>query len=377
MGAIFPAMTNCTIALKLLNLNKEYKISLNSVKNLITHKKNYSYCQPCFSPVWDTGLMGLSLLETNLSAENNSIKKACNWLEKKQILNIKGDWIHNNKKLNPGGWAFQYKNDYYPDVDDTAVVAMFLDKANYKKKEKIEKACQWIIKMQSKNGGWGAFDKDNTYHYLNNIPFADHGALLDPPTADVSARCVSMLSQIDKQKYTETIKKGINFLKQEQEINGSWYGRWGTNYIYGTWSVLNALKAAGENMNSEYIKKALLWMKKKQNKDGGWGEDCSTYWEKNKNYQLKKSVPSQTAWAIMSLLITEKYNNNSVKNGINFLINNFNKNKLWEDNYFNAVGFPKVFYITYHGYAKYFPVWAISKYYNLKKGKRSNRINGL
>ena len=377
LGAIFPAMTNCTIALKLLNLDKEYKISLNSVKNLITHKKNYSYCQPCFSPVWDTGLIGLSLLETNLSTENNSIKKACDWLEKKQILNVKGDWINNNKNLEPGGWAFQYENDYYPDVDDTAVIAMFLDKANYKKKERIEKACQWIVKMQSKNGGWGAFDKDNTYHYLNNIPFADHGALLDPPTADVSARCISMLSQINKEKYRDTIKKGINFLKKEQETNGSWYGRWGTNYIYGTWSVISALKAAGENMNSDYIKKALIWIKNKQNDDGGWGEDCSTYWEKNKNFQLKKSVPSQTAWAIMTLLVTEECNENSVKNGIKFLSKKFNKKKLWKDNYFNAVGFPKVFYITYHGYAKYFPLWAISKYYKLKEGKKSNRISGL
>jgi len=377
LGAIFPAMTNCTIALNLLKLEKECNTSLNSVKNLITHKKNYSYCQPCFSPIWDTGLNGLSLLESGLSIKDNAIKKACDWLEKKQILKTKGDWINNNENLSSGGWAFQYENDFYPDVDDTAVVAMFLDRAGYPNKERIEKACNWIVGMQSKNGGWGAFDKDNTYHYLNNIPFADHGALLDPPTADVSARCVSMLSQINKEKYKKTIKKGVEFLKNEQENNGSWFGRWGANYIYGTWSVLHALKASGEDMNSNYIKKAIVWIKEKQNKDGGWGEDCATYWKEKKNMPSIKSMPSQTSWAILSLLITEKISDSSIEKGVKFLKKNFDKRKLWVDNHFNAVGFPKVFYITYHGYAKYFSNWALSRYQNLKEGNKTNRILGL
>ena len=377
LGAIFPAMTNCPIALNLLELKKEYEISLNSVKNLITHKKNYSYCQPCFSPVWDTGLNGLSLLESGMTLKDPAIQKACKWLEKKQILKVKGDWIQNNKNLLPGGWAFQYDNDFYPDVDDTAVVAMFLDKAGYQKKKIIDRACDWIEGMQSKNGGWGAFDKDNTHHYLNNIPFADHGALLDPPTSDVSARCISMLSQINKNKYKKTIQKGVNFLKNEQEENGSWFGRWGTNYIYGTWSVLNALKSSGEDMNSNYIKKAITWIKKKQNSDGGWGEDCATYWKENQNMHSIESMPSQTSWAILSLLTTEKIDDNSVIKGVKFLKKTFNKKDLWIDKRFNAVGFPKVFYITYHGYAKYFSNWALSRYENLKKGNKSNRILGL
>ena len=377
LGAIFPAMTNCTMALYILNLKKEYNISKKSVKNLITNKKTYSYCQPCFSPIWDTGLNGLSLLENGLTLNDAVIKKACNWLEKKQILNVNGDWSVNNKGLAPGGWAFQYENDFYPDVDDTAVVAMFLDRANYQYKEVVRKACDWIIGMQSKNGGWGAFDKDNTYHYLNNIPFADHGALLDPPTADVSARCVSMLSQINKEKYRNIIEKGVEFLRKEQEDNGSWFGRWGANYIYGTLSVLHALKASGENMDKHYIKKAILWIKSKQNKDGGWGEDCATYWEENKDMKSIKSMPSQTAWAILSLLTTKDINDTSVKRGVEFLTKTFNKKKLWVDDHFNAVGFPKVFYITYHGYAKYFTNWALSRYQNLKEGKKSNKILGL
>ena len=217
LGAIFPAMTNCTLALYVLGLKKEYNISKSSVDNLIIHKKNYSYCQPCFSPIWDTALNGYSLLESGLTLKDNVIQKACKWIETKQILNLKGDWASNNKDLLPGGWAFQYKNDFYPDVDDTAAVLMFLDRAGYQNKKIIQRACDWIVGMQSKNGGWGSFDKDNTYHYLNNIPFADHGALLDPPTADVSARCISMLSQINKKKYKNEIQKGVNFLKNEQE----------------------------------------------------------------------------------------------------------------------------------------------------------------
>ena len=377
LGAIFPAMVNCTIALYLLGITKEYKISLNSVRNLIKHKKNYSYCQPCVSPVWDTGLNGTSLLESGLTLKNSSIQKACKWLEKKQILEIKGEWIAKNKNLLPGGWAFQYENDFYPDVDDTAVVAMFLDRAGYQNKKRLERACNWVAGMQSKNGGWGSFDKDNTYYYLNNIPFADHGALLDPPTADVSARCVSMFSQINKKNYKNAIQKGVEFLKNEQEEDGSWFGRWGTNYIYGTWSVLHALKAAGENMNASYIKKAIAWIKNKQNKDGGWGEDCATYWKEKKNMKSIKSMPSQTSWAILSLLITEKINEPSIEKGIKFLKRNFNKKNLWIDHHFNAVGFPKVFYITYHGYAKYFTNWALSRYQNLKKGNKTNRILGL
>ena len=377
LGAIFPAMVNCTIALHLLGLRKEYKISLNSVRNLITHKKNFSYCQPCFSPIWDTGLNGLSLLESGLTLKDPAIQKACKWLEKKQILKIKGDWVVKNKNLLPGGWAFQYENDFYPDVDDTAVVAMFLDRAGYQNKKSLEKACNWIVGMQSNNGGWGAFDKDNTHYYLNNIPFADHGALLDPPTADVTARCVSMLSQINKNDYKNTINKGIVFLKNEQEKDGSWFGRWGANYIYGTWSVLHALKSAGENMDSNYIKKAISWIKSKQNKDGGWGEDCATYWKEKKNMPSIKSMPSQTSWAILSLLTLEKNNEPSIERGVEFLKKNFNKKNLWKDEHFNAVGFPKVFYITYHGYAKYFTNLALSRYQNLKKGNKTNRIFGL
>ena len=377
LGAIFPAMANCTKAMYLLGLKKEYKVSLKSVKNLITHKKDFSYCQPCFSPIWDTGLNGLSLLESGLTLKNPAIKKACKWLEKKQILNLKGDWAHNNKNLIPGGWAFQYDNDFYPDVDDTAVVAMFLDRAGYKNKKIIQVACEWISGMQSKNGGWGAFDKDNTYHYLNNIPFADHGALLDPPTADVSARCISMLSQIDKNKYKEKIEKGVKFLKKEQEDDGSWFGRWGTNYIYGTWSVLHALKASGENMDEKYIKKSISWIKSKQNEDGGWGEDCATYWKEKKEMPSINSMPSQTSWAILSLLTTENVNDPSILKGIEFLKRSFDKKKLWTDNTFNAVGFPKVFYITYHGYSKYFTNLAISRYRNIKKGYKANKVFGL
>jgi squalene-hopene/tetraprenyl-beta-curcumene cyclase len=186
-----------------------------------------------------------------------------------------------------------------------------------------------------------------------------------------------MLSQIDKKNYKNVIQKGVRFLKNEQEKDGSWFGRWGANYIYGTWSVLHALKAAGEDMNTDYIKKSITWIKNKQNKDGGWGEDCATYWKEKKNMPSIKSMPSQTSWGILSLLLTEKIDNKHIVNGINFLKKNFDKKKLWTDHNFNAVGFPKVFYITYHGYAKYFTNWALSRYQNLKSGNKTNIILGL
>ena len=197
------------------------------------------------------------------------------------------------------------------------------------------------------------------------------------------ALCKRILSQSDQEieeidtQIEDEIQKGIKFLKNEQEEDGSWFGRWGANYIYGTWSVLHALNAAGENMNANYIKKAIAWIKNKQNKDGGWGESCATYWKEKKNMPSIKSMPSQTSWAILSLFITEKINDPSIEKGIKFLKKNFDKKKLWIDNHFNAVGFPKVFYITYHGYAKYFTSWALSRYRNLKEGNKTNRILGL
>jgi squalene-hopene/tetraprenyl-beta-curcumene cyclase len=349
------------IALKTIDENK-YKSQIFTIKksidNLVIEQKDTAYCQPCVSPVWDTGWMGLVNLENNIPSDD-----IANWFLKKEIK-IKGDWTE-ERNLDPAGWAFQYNNAYYPDVDDTALVGMFLDRYNKQKNRKDVKECiartkKWIIGMQSKNGGWGAFDINNTRNYLNYIPFADHGALLDPPTADVSARCLSFLFQLGDTNEKEYIRKGVKYLLNEQEKDGSWYGRWGTNYLYGTWSVLSALNLVNFKNKKEVFFRAIEYLKNMQRDDGGWGEDGKSYY---KNYESfsKKSTPSQTSWALMALHAAGEIECENFYKGVNYLVKNNHK---FEEEYHTAVGFPKVFYLKYHGYAKYFPLLALSKIKN-------------
>ena len=366
LGGIFPAMVNALIAFKIDEENryeKKIEICKQAIENLVVEKKEFAYCQPCLSPVWDTGWMGHVLLE-----QNENVDDLVTWFLNKEIKSA-GDWNVHKGNLAPGGWAFQFNNDYYPDVDDTALVGMFLDRYNKNKKTKkveqcLERTRKWIISMQSKNGGWGAFDINNTKYYLNYIPFADHGALLDPPTVDVSARCLSFLKQQNNPDSEHSINKGLKYLLCQQENDGSWYGRWGTNYIYGTWSVVSALNLLDFPQKEDVLKKASSYLKAMQRPDGGWGEDGKSYYKGFESYS-KNSTPSQTAWAIMGLISIGEIDCIEVEKGIKFLF----KNKLnWTEESYTAVGFPKVFYLKYHGYAKYFPLLAISKIQNqLKK----------
>ena len=366
LGGIFPAMVNALIAFKIDEKNryeKQVKICTQAIDNLVIEKKDFAYCQPCLSPVWDTGWMGHVLLE-----QNENVDDLVTWFLNKEIKSA-GDWNVHKENLAPGGWAFQFNNDYYPDVDDTALVGMFLDRYNRNKKIKkieqcLERTRKWIISMQSKNGGWGAFDIDNTKYYLNSIPFADHGALLDPPTADVSARCLSFLKQQNNPESELSINKGLKYLLSEQENDGSWYGRWGTNYLYGTWSVVSALNLLDFPQKESVLKKASNYLKGMQKPDGGWGEDGKSYYKGFESFS-KNSTPSQTAWAVMGLISIGEIDSKEVEKGIKFLL----KNKLnWKEKSYTAVGFPKVFYLKYHGYAEYFPLLAISKIKNqLKK----------
>ena len=378
LGAIFPAMVNAYIALSLDRENrfvKETKLARTAIDKLLVIKKDEAYCQPCVSPVWDTGWVAYGMLENK-----KDIKKSINWLLKKEIK-TKGDWSSNRPNLAPGGWAFQYNNSFYPDVDDSALIGMVLDRYNRKNpskeiSESIERTRKWILGMQSKNGGWGSFDADNTYYYLNHIPFADHGALLDPPTVDVTARCLSFLAQIDNKSDKEKIIKATNYIVTEQEKNGSWFGRWGTNYIYGTWSALSALNLVEFKEKRNVIDSAINYLKKKQREDGGWGEDGSTYEKKFKD-KVKESTPSQTSWAILGLLSVGEIKSSEVERGIKYLVKNFSENSSWEEKPYTAVGFPKVFYLKYHGYSKYFPILAISKYQNLLKSNLQKNIYGV
>ncbi|GEQ97130.1 squalene-hopene cyclase [Iodidimonas gelatinilytica] len=371
LGAIFPAMANSVMAMEALGYPKDHPALVTakkSIKLLVTEENDETFVQPCLSPIWDTSLSAHALLEAGEAPMGESAKGACDWLASKQILDVKGDWAEKAPDLRPGGWAFQYNNDHYPDVDDTAVVAMALHRTqNPAYKEAIDRAEEWIIGMQSTNGGWGAFDIDNDDHYLNHIPFADHGALLDPPTEDVSARCLSFLGQLGHDMSHPTVKRGIDYLKNLQEDDGSWYGRWGTNYVYGTWSVLSALNAVGVDMDADYVQKAVNWLKARQNDDGGWGESGDSYYEHMK-HDAAPSTPSQTAWALLGLMAAGHVKDEATRKGIDFLLAHpRTKDGRWEEPWYNAVGFPRVFYLRYHGYSHFFPVWALSRYRNLTR----------
>ena len=277
-----------------------------SIEKLLVVGEDEAYCQPCLSPVWDTALVAHALMESGDEASAWAARTGLDWLAPLQVLDVKGDWAVQRPNVRPGGWAFQYANPHYPDLDDTAVVAMAMDradrggltKASDAHSQAIARAREWIEGLQSKNGAWAAFDADNTYSYLNHIPFADHGALLDPPTADVTARCISMLAQLGETRETSPVlKRGIDALLADQEKDGSWFGRWGMNYIYGTWSSLCALSIAGQDPQSEPMRRAVTWLERIQNSDGGWGENASSYKLDYKGYEPAPSAASQTAWA--------------------------------------------------------------------------------
>ena len=368
IGGIFPAMVNVYESLVVLGYPKDHptrKMARQAIDNLLTERNNTIYCQPSLSPIWDTALVSQTLIETENNKPSIEVKNALDWLKDQQLSNEPGDWRIQKPELDGGGWAFQYSNYYYPDLDDTSMVAWAMQRTNNDKyAESIKRAAIWVAGMQSRGGGFGSFDINNTHFYLNEIPFADHGALLDPPTADVTGRAIALLSLANRKKYTENIKAGIDYLKIEQEKDGSWFGRWGTNYIYGTWSVLTALEIAGEDSQQAYIKKAVEYLLQIQNSDGGWGESNDSYYPP-KHYLPCKSTAFQTAWVLLALLAVGEVKNTSVKKGINYLLSNQLSNGQWYDNSYTAPGFPRVFYLKYHGYSKYFPLWALARYRNL------------
>jgi squalene-hopene/tetraprenyl-beta-curcumene cyclase len=374
LGAIFPAMVNCLLMYDVLGVpetEQRVKDARESIERLLVVNETEAYCQPCVSPVWDTSLVAHALLETGDEDAREKARAACDWLAPLQVLDVKGDWAAQRPDLRPGGWAFQYANAYYPDVDDTAVVATAMDRLTSGEEQKpyaerIARAKEWVVGMQSKNGGWGAFDADNVYYYLNHIPFADHGALLDPPTVDVSARCISMLAQLgDTVETSECLRRGVDYLLKEQEKDGSWFGRWGANYIYGAWSALCALNAVGLPHDHESYRRAVDWLVSIQNPDGGWGEDLSSYRLDYMGYEKAPSTSSQTAWAILGLMAAGEVNHPAVARGVAYLQATQAQDGLWDEPRFTATGFPRVFYLRYHGYRKFFPLWALARYRNL------------
>jgi squalene-hopene/tetraprenyl-beta-curcumene cyclase len=377
LGAIFPAMANSVMMFDVLGYPETHPqraIARSSIEKLLAVHEDEAYCQPCVSPVWDTGLVCHALLEVGGERATAEAKRGLDWLTPKQILDVRGDWIARRPDLRPGGWAFQYANAHYPDVDDTAVVAMAMDRVQNSSGGKdfdasLVRAKEWLLGMQSGNGAWGAFDADNEFYYLNNIPFADHGALLDPPTEDVTARCLSMLAQFGETAASSpAVARAIDYLRRTQLAEGSWYGRWGMNYIYGTWSVLSALNAAGVDRAAPEVRRAASWLIAIQNDDGGWGEDGSSYKLDYKGYERAPSTASQTAWALLGLMATGDVDHPAVGRGIAYLTAQQGADGFWNEPRYTATGFPRVFYLRYHGYAKFFPLWALARYRNLKSG---------
>jgi squalene-hopene/tetraprenyl-beta-curcumene cyclase len=388
LGAIFPAMVNSLLVYDALGYSHDhpnYMTARSSIEKLLVIKDDEAYCQPCLSPVWDTALAAHALMESGSTQVESSVDRALAWLKPLQVLDTVGDWAASRPGVRPGGWAFQYANPYYPDVDDTAVVVMAMDRAagrDAPKREQYREAMargrEWVAGVQSKNGGWGAFDADNSYEYLNQIPFSDHGALLDPPTADVSARCVSMLAQLGERRDTSAVlDKALRYLEGTQEKDGSWYGRWGMNYIYGTWSVLCALNAAGVDPSAPSMRKGVDWLVAIQNSDGGWGEDGESYSLDYKGYERAPSTASQTAWALMGLMAAGEVDHPAVKKGVAYLTSKQGNDGFWGEERFTATGFPRVFYLRYHGYSKFFPLWALARYRNLKSANTKSVLVGM
>jgi squalene-hopene/tetraprenyl-beta-curcumene cyclase len=313
-------MVNANEALALLGYEYEHPYReqcRQALRGLLVEEGERAWCQPCASPVWDTVLATLAMQE-DANADQKSIRRALDWLVPLQILDAPADWKDEHPGLAGGGWAFQYANPHYPDLDDTAAVAWAMYQADPDAyRHSLERASDWLTGMQSSDGGFAAFDADNTCYYLNEIPFADHGALLDPPTSDVSARCTGFLALYGKEGQQDAMNRGLDYLLSEQEPSGAWFGRWGSNDSY-----LDSQKAG----------------------------------------QFFTSTPSQTAWALLGLMAAGEVNSQEVRSGIDYLVRTQGNDGLWDQPWFNAPGFPRVFYLKYHGYAKYFPLWALARF---------------
>ena len=370
LGAIFPAMVNAYEALEFLAYPASHPLRVEekrAIENLLVVNDSTAYCQPCMSPVWDTAWACIALQEIGDSASLTAAKQSFAWLGERQLLNGPQDWMFNRGGAKSGGWPFQFVNSHYPDLDDTAAVAYGMHKGGDSQFENaVRWATEWICGMQSSNGGFASFDADNDHTYLNEIPFADHGALLDPATEDVSARCLMLLARLAEAPEIKPVKERcLQYLFRSQQPDGSWYGRWGTNYIYGTWSVLIALEEEGISPENESVLRAAAWLRSVQRADGGWGEGCDTYFEPARRGQAEHSTSFHTAWAVLGLMSAGEVYSEPVQRGIEFLLRTQQPDGFWCDPEFNAPGFPRVFYLKYHGYDKYFPLLALARYRNL------------
>lgn len=368
LGAIYPAMANSVLALKLMGHPDGDPLLEQAIKSIedleVELSGDMMSLQPCVGPVWDTPIAMNALFESGLPADHGALRRASDWLFRKQTSTL-GDWKVKVPDTDPGGWYFQFENEYYPDNDDTSMVLLALLKVKHPDPDKMHRrvnaAFGWLLKMQNSDGGWGAFDKDNNKQILNEIPFADHGALLDPSTEDLTGRGLEIMGLMGLDLKFPPARAAYDYIRRTQKPDGSWYGRWGVNYIYGTWSVLAGLKMVGEDMSEEYVRRSVRWLKSCQHDDGGWGESCDSYRDPV-NADMVESTASQTAWALLGLMCADEAHSPEVRKGVEYLLSTQNELGYWDEEDFTGTGFPRVFYLRYHMYSKNFPLWALAMY---------------
>jgi squalene-hopene/tetraprenyl-beta-curcumene cyclase len=373
LAAVYPAMLNCLIALRALGYSKTHPVYAKAERDfagLFVDDPEDFRIQPCLSPIWDTAINIISLAESGVSPEHPALQKAADWLINKEVR-IRGDWAVNNSHPEASGWAFEYNNVYYPDTDDTAMVLMALRLVRpndpQSLNELFRRALGWLLSFQCRDGGWAAFDKDVTTPWLEDMPFADHNAILDPTCSDLTARTLELFGYIGFDAKAQCVRDAIQYLIDTQDDDGSWYGRWGVNYIYGTWQVLRGLRAIDQDMTQDWILRGREWLESCQNNDGGWGETCETY-DNPATKGIGESTASQTAWAVMALCACGDLDRPSIQRGLRFLLSSQKPDGSWDEEQITGTGFPRVFYLKYDMYRQNFPLLALATYVNYRSG---------
>jgi len=373
LAAIYPPMMYNVMALELLGFPEDHPARVEAMRQferlMVDEDDRPLFFQPCFSVVWDTAIAAFALGESGL-ADPEAMRRCGDWLLTKEVRH-KGDWSVKRPMLEPSGWYFEFANEFYPDIDDTAMVLKALHHTgatNRKEFDKVrQRAVAWVLGMQSKDGGWAAFDVDNNWEFLADVPFADHNAMLDPTCPDITGRVIEGLVLSGVAPDSPAIQRGAEYLRKSQEMDGSWYGRWGVDYIYGTFLAVRGLRAAGEDNREAHILRAGEWLRSIQNADGGWGESCESY--KKGSYVAAPSTASQTALALLGLIASGDENSLSVQKGIEYLVETQREDGTWHEDLATGTGFPNVYYLTYHLYRDSFPLMALSTYLKARSNK--------
>jgi len=376
VAAIYPPMMYVIMALDLLGYPKDHPDVQEAEQqffNLLVDDERGFFFQPCFSVVWDTAIAAYALAETG-AVPKEALARAADWLVTKEVRR-KGDWSVKRPNVEPSGWYFEFANEYYPDIDDTAQVLLALAATKgthaLEQDETIKRAVNWLLAMQSKDGGWAAFDVDNNWEFLSSVPFADHNAMLDPTCPDITGRVLEALAACGLPRDHPAVRRGVDFLVRSQEADGSWYGRWGVNYVYGTFLALRGLQAVGESDREAHVLRAGEWLRSIQNADGGWGESCASY--DRSTFVAAASTPSQSAWAVLGLIAGGDTTSSSLQKGIEYLMETQRADGGWDEALATGTGFPRVFYLQYHYYRHSFPVLALSTYVKTKSANGAER----